>query len=116
MDQDFGAPKIYGAPPVWSAEDRTLKVEPGHVVRTAWVPIDSCVMGNRSRMSPEAVEAKYRRLLCQGDAAIWPPITGVWSGAKFTIHDGRHEYLASLMLGREKILIAWIVEAEQDTQ
>lgn len=97
------------APAVWTAEDRTMKVEPGQSVSTAWVPIEKCVLGNRARMSPEAVEAKYRRLLCQGDAAVWPPMTGFWrEDGRFIVCDGRHEYVASLMLGRASVFVAWL--------
>jgi hypothetical protein len=58
------------------------------------------------------VEAKYRQLLCQGDAAVWPPITGTWSGSRFSVSDGRHQFIASLMLGREKVLVAWITHED----
>lgn len=98
-----------GAPAAWVAEDRTLRVEPGQVVESAWIDIAQCVLANRARMSLEAVEAKYRRLLCQGEAAVWPPITGYWQAdGRFLVCDGRHEYVAALIAGRAAVLVAWI--------
>lgn len=92
--------------------DRSLRISRNQWVRTDWIPIDACSMGNRDRMSPEAVESKYRRLLCMGDDAPWPPIIGRWDKDRFVILDGRHEYIASLMLGREKVFVCWIIEDE----
>lgn len=103
---------LEAAPAVWSAEDRSLRVEPGHVVKTGWVRIADCLLANRTRMAIGDVEAKYRVLLCQGDAALWPPITGTWQGDRFAVSDGRHQFVASLMLGHEKVLVAWIALEE----
>lgn len=95
---------------VWTAEDRTLSVRPDQVVQTAWVDIDLCRLGNRARMAPEAVEKKFQRLLCQGENAPWPPVVGQWEGERFTVLDGRHEFLASLMLGRTRLFVCWLVD------
>jgi hypothetical protein len=93
------------------AEDRSLAVHPGQIVRTSWVDIDLCRLGNRAQMSPEAVEKKFRRLLNLGDCAPWPPVVGLWEGDRFTVCDGRHDYLASLMIGRDKLFVCWLEEA-----
>lgn len=90
------------------AEDRSMCVQPSQVVQTAWVDIDLCKLGCRSPISPEAVEKKFRRLLNIGDCAAWPPIVGHWEGERFLIDDGRHDFLASLMLGREKVFVCWL--------
>lgn len=101
-----------GAPPAWVAEDRTLRVEPSQVVESMWIDVDLCVLGNRARMSLEAVEAKFRRLICQGEAAVWPPITGFWrEDGRFAVCDGRHELVAALLAGRAQVLVAWVREA-----
>ena len=89
-------------------EDRSMVVQPGQIVMTGWVDIDLCRLGCRARMSPEAVEKKWRRLLQQGDGAPWPPPVGHWDGDRFVICDGRHEYLATLMHGRTRIFVAWL--------
>jgi hypothetical protein len=59
--------------------------------------------------------AFQRRLQHQPDDA-WPPPVGEWEddsdGARtFVIHDGRHEFIAALMLGSREILVAWIEDA-----
>lgn len=91
-------------------EDRSMLVLPHQRVETAWVDIDCCRLGCRVAMSPEAVEKKYRRLFQQGDGAPWPPIVGHWEGPRFVVCDGRHEYLAALMLGRNLLFVAWLVD------
>lgn len=83
-------------------------VQPHQVVRTAWVDIDLCRLSFRLPMSPEAVEKKYRRLLNLGDGAPWPPVVGHWENGRFVVCDGRHDYLAALMIGREKQFVCWL--------
>jgi hypothetical protein len=90
------------------AEDRSMCVQPYQTVQTAWVDIDLCKLGCRVPMSPEAVEKRFRRLLNLGDCAPWPPIVGHWEGERFVVDDGRHDYLAALMLGREKVFVCWL--------
>ncbi|MDT7953498.1 MAG: hypothetical protein RQ966_18505 [Acetobacteraceae bacterium] len=93
-------------------EDRSLSVRPGQVVRTAWIDIDLCRLGCRVPMAPEAVEKKFRRLLCLGENAAWPPIVGHWDRERFVVCDGRHELLANLMIGRERIFVCWLMPTE----
>lgn len=64
-------------------------------------------------MSPEAVERKHRKILQQGDAAKWPPVVGHWVGERFSVDDGRHEYLATLMSERSKIFVAWLENSDE---
>ena len=92
-------------------EDRSMCVQPHEIVRTAWVDIDLCRLSFRLPMSPEAVEKKYRRLLNLGQCAPWPPIVGHWEDGRFLVDDGRHDYLAALMLGREKLFVCWLETA-----
>jgi hypothetical protein len=91
-------------------KDRSMSVQPHQKVETGWVDINVCILGSHSRMSPEAVEKKYRTLLQNGEAATWPPIVGHWEGNTFVVDDGRHEFIASLMLGRTKTFVAWLVD------
>lgn len=93
---------------VWTAQDRSLSVQPGQHVRTAWIDINQAVLGSRVRMGTGDVDAALRKLLCLGDRGSWPPPVGHWSGDRFVVCDGRHEYLASLMLGRERLFVAWL--------
>ncbi len=91
------------------AEDRSLCVRQDQFVKTAWVDIDKCRLGCRVQMSPEAVEKKFRMLLNIGNGnAHWPPPVGHWDEDRFVVCDGRHEYLASLMMGRSHLFVCWL--------
>ena len=95
------------------AEDRPMCVQPNQVVRTAWVDIDLCRLNFRLPMSPEAVEKKYRRLLNLGECAPWPPIVGHWEDGRFVVCDGRRDYVAALMIGRDKLFVCWLEAAPE---
>jgi hypothetical protein len=92
-------------------EDRSFVVQPGQQVAVEWIGIDLCVLGSRLPLTPEAVEKKWRKLLQQDEAASWPPLVGHWSGPRFVIDDGRHEFVAALMRGRVRVLVCWLVDA-----
>lgn len=89
-------------------EDRGMAVPPGQIVRTAYVRIDQVSLACKARMAVGDVENAYRRRLGCAPAQPWPCPVGQWVGERFEIHDGRHEYVAALMLGCEHILVAWI--------
>jgi hypothetical protein len=74
--------------------DRALIVQPGHIVRTAYVDVGD-------------VDRAFQRVLQLGESSMWPCPNGHWDGERFVIEDGRHEYIASLMLGRTHLLVAW---------
>ena len=94
---------------VWVAEDRSMSVRQDQVVKTAWVDIDACRLGSRVPMASATLDEKARKLICIGDGiASWPPIVGHWADDRFVVCDGRHEYLASQMLGRAKLFVAWL--------
>jgi hypothetical protein len=87
-------------------------VPPGHVVRTGYVPVHDVVMyaPSGSQLLPAEVERAYRRQLELGDQQSWPPPTGYWrADHRFVLTDGRNRYVASLMLGIEYLLVAWLV-------
>jgi len=92
-------------------EDRSMSVRPSQVVRTQWVHVNSCILGNRERMDFAAIERKGQQLLQQGDCGSWPPPNGQWQDDRFVIYDGRHEFLAHLALGRSHIFVAWLEES-----
>lgn len=96
---------------VWTAQDRSMSVQPGQHIQTAWIDINQAVLGSRVRIAVGDVDAAFRKLLCLGDNAPWPCIVGHWSGGRFVVCDGRHEYIASLMLGRTRLFVAWLVPA-----
>lgn len=90
------------------AEDRTLRVPAGKRIASGYVSVWKCRLGNRSRMAPEAVAAAWQKLLQLGEDSLHPCPNGHWEGEEFVIHDGRHEYVAAVMHGRETILVAWV--------
>ena len=80
----------------------------GAIVRTGYVPVHQVRLACRDRMAVGDGEAAYRRRLQLGNAQPWPPPVGHWEGEAFVIVDGRHEYVAALMLGFEELLVAWV--------
>ena len=93
------------------AEDRSLVVNERQRVETAWVSIDDCVLGCRVPMGVGDISQAHHRLLNTGEGfAPWPPIVGHWRDSRFVIDDGRHQYIAELMLGRSRVFVAWIVD------
>lgn len=94
--------------PVLIAEDRSLAVPPGHIVETDYVHIHKCRLANRTRMAVGDVASAFHKRLNLGDHQPFPPPNGYWEGDTFVILDGRHEYIAALMLGFDQILVAWV--------
>jgi hypothetical protein len=87
-------------------------VPPGHVVRTGYVPIHDvvCLAPFGHQLLPAEVERAYRRQLELGPEQAWPCPTGYWRGdRRFVLTDGRNRFVASLMLGVEHLLVAWLV-------
>jgi hypothetical protein len=91
--------------------DRHRIVPPGHVIVTGYVSIWDIELVCRDRMAVGDVDAAFRRLLQLGEDSMWPCPNGYWQtgqhGRKFIISDGRHEYIATIMIGRKYILCAW---------
>lgn len=96
---------------VWTPQDRSISVPPGHRVVTGYVHIDQIKIACRSRMAVGDVETAYRRQLALGDHQAFPCPNGRWDGDRFAIHDGRHAYVAALMIGITHLLVAWTEEA-----
>lgn len=90
-------------------EDRDVWVQPHQHVRTEWIDIDACVLGSRARMDFAAIERAGRKLLQQGGCQSIRAIVGHWrDDGRFSVDDGRHEYLAALALGRRRLLVSWV--------
>ena len=92
---------------VMVAMDRSLIVEPGRRVVSGYVEVHKVRMACRDRMSVGDVEQAYRRQLQLGDSQVWPCPVGRWEGEQFVLYDGRHAYVAALMLGFTWLLVAW---------
>ncbi len=94
------------------AEDRNLVVEPGQVVQTGYVPVERVKLACKERMAMGDVENAYRRILQLDGAQAWPPPVGYWEEGperQFVILDGRHAFVAYLMLGYSRVLVAWLM-------
>ncbi|HEX6032897.1 MAG TPA: hypothetical protein VFY83_00635 [Anaerolineales bacterium] len=95
--------------PVLFAVDRSLSVPAGKIIKTCYVPIHKVQLACRERMSIGDVDRAYQKRLQLGRNQPWPPPVGRWGDdGYFVLTDGRHEYVATLMLGHESILVAWI--------
>lgn len=97
--------------PVLTAEDRSVAVPPGHVIRTEYVHIDHVELACRDRMAVGDVKIAYERQLQLGSHQRWPCPRGHWANGNFVIADGRHQFVAALMLGLEWLLVAWVEPA-----
>ena len=87
------------------------RVAAGQTVSTGYVPIHDvvCEASFGHQLYPGEVERAYRRQLELGSDQSWPPPTGYWrTDRRFVLTDGRHRYVASLMLGMEFLLVAWL--------
>jgi hypothetical protein len=95
--------------PAAYAPDRTFVVPRGARVLTDYIRLDRVRLACRDRMAVGDVETAYRRLLAVGARGQqFPCPHGEWDGETFVIQDGRHEYVAALMLGFEALLVAWV--------
>lgn len=94
--------------PVTLAADRSIAVPPGHIVKTGYVPIEHVSLACRDRMSIGDVKDAFERQLQLGDRQQWPPPRGHWDEERFVIVDGRHQFVASLMMGLSHIFVAWV--------
>lgn len=96
------------ADPVLFAADRSIAVPPGAIVKTGYVPIEDVILACRERMGIGDVDRAYQKRLQLGDHQAWPPPRGHWHGKRFVVEDGRHEFVAALMLGCAALLVAWV--------
>lgn len=99
--------------PVRVNEDRSIRVPAGQVVVTGYVAVEDVKLACRAPMAVGDVERARARLLHCGRGQPFPCPVGYWDGGRFVIKDGRHEFVAGLMLGRSHILVAWLAEAAQ---
>ena len=96
--------------PVSVAEDRSMAVPAGATVRTGYVPVEDVALACRERMAIGDVERAMQRRMSCAPGQPWPCPVGEWKGGRFWISDGRHEYVAAVMLGCSHLLVAWIEE------
>lgn len=95
------------------ALDRSMSVPPGYKIVTGYADIHKVRLACRERMAVGDVEAAYRKQVNLGHNQAWPPPCGYWTDSDgFVIIDGRHAYIAALMLGFSQLLVAWMVQDE----
>lgn len=90
------------------AEDRGMVVPAGQNVTTSYVPVHQVRLACRDRMAIGDVERAMQRRMAAAPGQPWPCPIGHWDDHHFVIVDGRHEYVAALMLGCSHVLVAWI--------
>jgi hypothetical protein len=96
-------------------QDRTMIVPAGHVVKTGYVPIHKIKTACKARMAVGDVSAAFQKRLALGENQSWPPPWGYWCEEEagfFVVVDGRHEYVACIMLGFETLFVAWVEAVE----
>ena len=98
--------------PIALVEDRSIAVPNGAVIRTGYVDVFLCRLACRERMAVGDVNGAYQRRIQLGDRQPWPCPRGHWQDGVFVIVDGRHEWVAAVMLGLSHILVAWIEEVQ----
>lgn len=97
----------HGGHGVRVTDERSIELPPGWTITTGYVAIDTARLGCRDRMAIGDVEHSMRRLLELGASQPWPCPRGYWDHDRFVIVDGRHQYVAALLLGHEHLLVAW---------
>jgi hypothetical protein len=92
-------------------------VPPGHVVLTGYVQVEDvvCLVQLASQLNPAAVERAYREQLAEGASQAWPPPSGYWrEDGRFVLTDGRHRFVAALMLGMRHLFVCWLRPALEE--
>lgn len=90
--------------------DRSMLVPPGKLVNTAYVDVFKIRLACRERMAVGDVDKAFQKRLQAAPNQVWPPPLGYWKDDYFVIEDGRHEWIASVMLGHTHILVGWLTE------
>ena len=65
----------------------------------------------RERIAVGDFDRACQKRLQAGPDQPWPCPTGWWDGESFVLCDGRHEWLATVALGYEHLLVAWLEAA-----
>jgi hypothetical protein len=88
--------------------DKSISVPAGSKVLTEYVHIDKIRLGCKSPMSIGDVKEKYELVKQNAPASLFPAPMGEWKEDRFVIIDGRHTYVAYLMMGYEYVLVSWL--------
>lgn len=88
--------------------DKSLSVPPGKKVVTDYVHIDKVKMACKDKMAIGDVNEKYQLVLQNAPNCIFPAPVGHWDNDRFVVVDGRHTFMAYVLLGYEYILVSWM--------
>ena len=97
------------------AEDRSLLVPSGAVIKTGYAEIEQIALACRDRMSVGAIDAAMKRMMAASPGQPWPCPVGEWRQDRFYILDGRHAAIAAMMLGMSHLFVAWIEYPDKET-
>lgn len=88
---------------------------PGWTEASGYVEMGRITLGDDGRMDPAAVRDKYQSLihLTPTGSHPSPPMIGYWRGDTFVIVDGRHTFVALVLLGYRTFLVRWRVPPEK---
>jgi hypothetical protein len=91
--------------------DRGFDVPPGKVPVSGYVEVFRVRLACRDRMAVGDVAEAYNRLLQKLPNQEHPAPFGYWQDdGTFVVVDGRHAYIASVMLGLTHLLVTWLEE------
>lgn len=86
-------------------------IPPGHIIRSGYVPTGDIVFPlTGATMAPASVREKIDMYSAIKDQEAYPLPIVRWVDGKPVLMDGRHRYLAHLMLSRPQMLVAWTEE------
>lgn len=91
-------------------------VPAGHILVTGYVPTAEIVFQSDVPMSVADVKEKITQFTSIGSGQAYPLPVGNWKDGRFHLWDGRHRFVASLMLCRRTMLVAWIEPLKQPPQ
>lgn len=89
-------------------DDRSKVVPPGHVIKSGYVNVFKVRLACRERMAVGDVDKAFQKLLQSQPNQPHPAPLGYWDNDVFVIEDGRHQYVAALMLGYEFLFVEWL--------
>ena len=94
--------------PVALYRDGSLRGAPGRIVKTIRIDIDLSLLGSPDRRAVGDIGDKWREIFQRDGRAAWPPPRGHWRNhGRFSVDDGRHEFVAALH-GHSECFVAWV--------
>lgn len=86
----------------------------GHILVTGYVPTNEIVFHSECVMSVTDVKEKITQQTHIRGGTAYPVPIGDWRDGRFHLWDGRHRYIAALLLNRKTMLVGWVIRPETD--